>query len=138
MLLPILLVIHVFSAAFWYGSAVFLLRFVMPAAQAAGEAGGTVMREMTSGGRLRGAFVGTGTVTVLSGLALLGVISNGYQRVFMSTPTGLALSAGALCGFVALALGIALARGARSPFVSNGMLFFLSLALFAMVISRFA
>jgi uncharacterized membrane protein len=136
MLVPVLLVIHVFSAAFWYGAAVFLIRFVIPTAQAVGAPSQEFMQRL--GTRIPAVFAGAGGISVLSGIALLGAVSNGYRTPFINSPMGLTLCAGAACSLVALGFGVAAGRGVRPRFTGSAAVTFLSLTLFAMVIARFA
>jgi uncharacterized membrane protein len=136
MLVPILLVIHVFAAAFWYGAAVFLIRLVIPTAQAIGEPSREFMQRL--GTRIPAVFAGAGGTSVLSGIALLGVVSNGYRSPFINSPMGLTLCAGAACSLIALGFGVAAGRGVRPRLSGIATVAFLSLTLFAMVIAPYA
>lgn len=135
--IPALLVVHVFAAVFWYGSAMFLIRFVLPTASAAGESGGAFLARMAEQTRFPYALVGAGALTVLTGLALLDLVSGNFSPAFMSTNIGIALSIGGACALVAFVLAVLFARGVRTRAVGAGLLLFLGLALLAMILSRY-
>jgi uncharacterized membrane protein len=134
---PALLVVHVFAAVFWYGSAMFLIRFVLPTASAEGESGGLFLARMAERTRFPYALVGAGALVILTGLALLDLVSGGFSPAFMSTHTGIALSFGGACALVAFLLAILFARGLRSRAISAALILFLGLALLAMVLSNY-
>jgi uncharacterized membrane protein len=134
--IPALLVVHVFAAVFWYGSAMFLIRFVLPTASAAGESGEIFLSRMAEQTRFPYALVGAGALTVLTGLALLDLISGGFNPAFMSTHMGITFSVGGACALVAFLLAILFARGLRTRAVGAALLLFLGLALLAMVLAR--
>lgn len=135
--MPALLVVHVFAAVFWYGSAMFLIRFVLPTASAAGESGGLFLARMAKQTRFPYALVGAGALTILTGLALLDLVSGGFSQAYMSTHVGMTLSFGALCALIAFVLAILFARGLRTRAIGAALLVFLGLALLAMVLSRY-
>jgi uncharacterized membrane protein len=135
--IPALLVVHVFAAVFWYGSAMFLIRFVLPTVSAAGESGGLFLSRMAEQTRFPYALVGAGALTILTGLALLDLVSGGFSPAFMSTNTGITLSIGGACALVAFVLAILFARGVRTRAIGAALILFLGLALLAMVLSRY-
>jgi hypothetical protein len=121
--IPALLVVHVFAATFWYGSAAVIVRFVVPSAIAET--------------RFPYALAGAGGITVATGLALLGLISGGFSPAFMTTLMGLTLAFGAACAVVAFVLAVLFARGVRTRTISVATMVFLTFALLAMILNRY-
>ena len=137
-MLPTLLVIHVFSAFFWFGGSVFLIRFVAPTVAASGEEGLRFFMRMAETTRFSNALIGSGGLAVLSGAGLLGVVTGGFNPSLLGSSTSLTLLAGGLCALAAWLIafsrmGKGWARGPLAP-IYLGLL---GLALLAMVIAPF-
>lgn len=115
----------------------FLVRFVLPTASAAGESGELFLLRMVEQTRFPYALVGAGALTVLTGLALLDLVSGNFSPAFMGTNMGIALSAGGACALVAFLLAILFARGLRTRAIGAALILFLGLALLAMVLSHY-
>jgi uncharacterized membrane protein len=134
--IPALLVVHVFAAVFWYGSALFLIRFVLPTASAAGESGELFLSRMAEQTRFPYALVGAGALVILTGIALLDLLSGGFSPAFMSTHMGITFSVGGACALIAFVLAVLFARGVRTRAIGAALIAFLGLALLAMVLAR--
>ena len=102
-LTTILRFIHIFSAIFWVGTTLFMLFFLEPVIQRAGQAGGQVMQMLASGTRFPQVIALSGLVTVLAGLALYG-LKHGFEPATMFGPK-LPLILGALAGILAFFTG---------------------------------
>jgi len=124
--------VHIVAGAFWVGAAVFMAAIVVPAARAAGAEGGNFLERLMQQPRTRAALGGAMVLTVLSGLAMYGRLSGGFQRGWVTSPQGLALGAGAIATILAAAIGGA--RRGRSPGVVAGLLV---VAVAAMAIARY-
>ena len=83
--------------------------FVVPAAEEAGPAGGSVMQALTRRGMV-GALILSGVLVVLSGIYLLWRMSNHFSPGFMGSTRGILLSIGALFGLIALGIGAHVSR----------------------------
>ena len=101
----ILRLIHIGTAVFWGGTAFFLVSFLTPAVQAAGPEGGKVMQRLALSSFPK-VLPGIGSLTVLSGLAMYWHDSAGFQLNWITTPTGLGFSFGALMGLTSLLIGL--------------------------------
>jgi len=107
-LMIILRFFHVVSGILWVGGVVTATGFILPAIQATGPAGGSVMRYLLLNTKFGGYFPSLGGLTVLSGLWMFwhdGTASNG---TFYSSNQGITISIGALGGIIALIVGGAL------------------------------
>lgn len=97
-------VLHIVFAALWVGAAVLLTLFLSPAIRTLGLQGAPVMAELMR--RRMGAFLAAaGGLTVLSGLWMYWIFTNGLDADIMRHGAGLALGIGGLCGIVAVILG---------------------------------
>ena len=105
MLIIIMRLVHVFAGVAWAGGAFLLAGFVTPAVQRSGPTGGQVMRQMSDPGKLSPYFTVAALLTTLSGLYLFDVRSGHFNMAWISTPTGIALSIGALAGILAFLHG---------------------------------
>ena len=101
----VLRAIHVLSGALWVGAAVMNTAFVVPAVMASGPAGGQVMRVMAQVRRLPVFMNAVMVTTLVTGLALYGIDSGGFQWAWISSRTGLAFMVGAILAFVTAGIG---------------------------------
>ena len=95
---------HILTASLWIGAAALLTLYIMPAIRSAGAAGGTVVAESMRRGL--GVFMASvaGT-TILSGAWLFWIRFQVSGAAGMHSNGGIALTLGALAGFVAMILG---------------------------------
>jgi len=124
--------VHILAGVFWVGSAVFLAAIVLPAARAAGAEGGHFMERLMQQPRTRAALGGAMLLTVLSGVAMYGRLSGGFERAWVTSPHGLALALGGLATILAAVIGAA-RRGRSAALVAA----LLVLAVAAMVTARY-
>lgn len=97
-------VLHILFAAFWVGSAVFLTLYVTPAIRATGPQGASVMAELMRR-RMGGFIAAAAMLTVLSGLWMYWIFTNGFDGAIVAHGAGLALGIGGLCGIAAAVIG---------------------------------
>src|SRR5689334_12522167 len=95
---------HIIAGAFWFGTFMFVARFLMPAVKAAGPGAGPVMAQL--GKKIPQAMMGAAAVTILSGLWLMSLVSGGSTRVFMQSGFGRTIGLGAASAILALTLGM--------------------------------
>src|SRR2546426_6301973 len=124
--------IHILAGIFWVGSAVFTAVILVPAARAAGAAGGQFMERLMQQPRTRAALGGAMLLTVLSRFALYGRLSRGFERAWVTSAHRLVLRLGGLGAILAAVVG-AIRRG-RSSGAVGGLLV---LAAPAMAIARY-
>jgi len=96
-------VAHVFLAAIWLGSTVFMSELLVPALDAAGPAGGQVMGGLSRRVTVYMAILG-GT-TVLTGIYLFWHFTGGFDPSVSATNAGRAFGFGGLCGLIAAIIG---------------------------------
>ncbi|RME85345.1 MAG: hypothetical protein D6775_03070 [Caldilineae bacterium] len=110
--------IHIFSAIFWMGTTLFMLFFLEPVIQRAGQAGGQVMQLLAGTTRFPQVIALSGILTVLAGLLM-------YWRLYGFDPgimfgARLPLTLGALAGFLAVITGFAFQNRAVKQLVALG------------------
>ena len=98
--LIVLRIIHVVGAILWAGTGLFVALFLLPAMGMAGPAGAPVMSALVKK-RLFTIIPTVAVITMLAGLRLLWIISNGYSAEFFSTRGGLSYAFGAACAITA-------------------------------------
>ena len=97
-------VLHILFAALWVGSAVFFTLYVTPAIRATGPHGAPVMAELMRR-RMGGFIAAAAMLTVLSGLWMYWVFTNGFDGSIVAHGAGLALGIGGRCGIAAAVIG---------------------------------
>ncbi len=105
----VLRLIHIFSGVFWVGSLLVVTGFLQPAAASAGAEGGRFMQRLFNQTRFGPVQGIAGALTVLSGLLMYLRDSAGLQLAWITSPSGLVLTIGALAGILAGVVGAALA-----------------------------
>lgn len=109
--LLILRIIHVVGAVLWAGTALFVSYFLLPAMGAAGPAAAPVMGALVK----RRLFVIVPTVavlTMLAGLRLLWLISDGYSAAYFASRSGMTYAIGTVASVVAFTIFMTVNRPA--------------------------
>jgi len=107
---------HIVAGVFWVGAAAYGALFVMPTARAVGPEGGRfVGRLMQRMGPAMGIAM---LLTVVPGFIMYARLSAGFNRAWVTTPTGLALGTGAMVTILAVILGIAVNAPARGKMLA--------------------
>jgi len=104
-----LIALHVLAAAFWVGASL-TLKFVVDAVRRGGADAAAFMPTLMFRSGLARALGVAGATTILSGLAALWILSDGFNPAFMRSPTGMLISCGAACGILAVVTGIVTGR----------------------------
>jgi uncharacterized membrane protein len=107
---------HIVAGVFWVGSAAYGAFFVMPTARAAGPEGGRFVGQLMQ--RMGPALGIAMLFTIVPGFILYGQLSAGFNRAWATTPTGLALGAGALATILAVVAGIVVNAPTRKKMVA--------------------
>ncbi|MFN8570795.1 MAG: hypothetical protein U0132_01985 [Gemmatimonadaceae bacterium] len=118
MLTIALRLLHVVAGAIWTGGAVIIASYVVPSIQAAGPAGGAVMREIAFVRKLPIHMTILGFITVLAGFALYGLNARGTG--WGGTNTGMTFGIGGLFGLTALLLGAFWSRPTANKIAALG------------------
>ena len=98
-------VVHIVAAAFWVGGAIIGTFFLNPTAKALGPAAQPFMDHLSRQRRIGVFFPIVATLTVVAGAFLYWRASAGLSGTWITSPTGLAFTIGALCGIASLILG---------------------------------
>ena len=101
----VLRLLHILSGAFWYGAVIFTARFLMPSLKAAGPAAGPVMAQLNQR-RLSQALMGAAIVNVVSGGALMWVLSGGHMGAWMQLTSSKTFATGGTLAILALIIGM--------------------------------
>lgn len=109
--LLILRIIHVVGAVIWAGTALFVSFFLIPAIGMAGPAGAPVMGALIKR-RLFVIVPAVAVITMLAGLRLLWLISQGYSAAFFATRTGMTYAIGTVASIVAFTVFLTVNRPA--------------------------
>lgn len=104
----ILRVVHVGSAMAWFGGAIIGSFLLEPTAKALGREAAAFMDHLVTRRRMGVFFPIVAVLTVLSGAALYWRDSGGFQLAWITSPTGLGFSLGAVAGITSLVLGFVL------------------------------
>ena len=94
---------HVFLAAIWFGSTVFVSELLVPALDAAGPSGGQIMGGL--GRRITVYMAILAGTTVLTGIYLFWHFTGGFDPAVSKTNAGMAFGIGGAAGLVAAIIG---------------------------------
>ena len=109
--LLILRIIHVVGAVIWAGTALFVSFFLLPAMGAAGPAAAPVMGALVKR-RLFVIVPAIAVLTMLAGLRLLWLISDGYSAAFFASRPGMTYGTGTVVSIVAFTIFLTVNRPA--------------------------
>ena len=101
----VLRLLHILSGAFWYGSVIFLARFLAPSLGAAGPAAGPVMAQLNQR-KMSLALMGAAFVNVGSGIWLIFIVSGGAPGPWMQSGMGRTLGLGGALAILAMIIGM--------------------------------
>ena len=103
-------VLHILLAAIWFGAAVAMMFFVIPAIRDAKQAGGAVMAGVQSR-KYPQIMQSIAGLTVLTGFYLYWRFTGGFDPVLSASMGGRVFGTGAVAGILALILGATLVAG---------------------------
>jgi uncharacterized membrane protein len=106
--LILLRIIHVGSAMIWFGGAILAGFFLQPTAEALGRVGQPFMDHLLNRRRMGIFFPIVAALTILSGAALYWRDSAGLSIAWITSPTGLGFTIGAIAAILAFVLGFIL------------------------------
>jgi hypothetical protein len=105
----LLRVVHVLCGVFWAGALMFVVTFLEPSIRASGPEGAKVMRALIQRKYLNVIPI-LATLTVLSGVWLMWIVSNGFKGIWFASGPGATFTLGSVAGFVALMIGVHVLR----------------------------
>jgi uncharacterized membrane protein len=100
---------HVLGGIFWVGTALFVAVFLMPALTGAGAAAGQVMAALQRR-RLFLVLPTIATLTILSGVRLMQLTSDGFSSEYFNSPGGRVYAWGGVLAIAAFAFGLVVGR----------------------------
>jgi uncharacterized membrane protein len=106
--LILLRVVHVGSAMVWFGGAIIGGFFLQPAAKALGSAGQPFMDQLMNRRRMGVFFPVVAALTILSGAGFYWIDSGGLNAAWITSPTGLAFTIGAIAAIATFVGGLVL------------------------------
>lgn len=103
----LLRILHIGSGVFWVGAAFTFFLFVGPSAKAIGpDAQGAFMDQVSRVRRFPTVVLSAGIITVVAGAILYWRDSGGFSMAWISSPSGMGFTIGAIAGIASLILGI--------------------------------
>jgi uncharacterized membrane protein len=103
--IPLLRLLHIGAGAFWVGSVFTFFLFVQPAAVAVGPDATKFTYQLLHHRRLGVAILGSAVVTVVAGLWLLIITSNGLDPDLLFSESRLGYAVGGLAAILAIGIG---------------------------------
>ena len=107
--LVVLRLIHVLGGIIWVGAGIYSFVFLIPAVAAAGPAGGVVMANLQKR-KLFTVLPVVAILTMLSGVRLMQIVSNGFSPSYFRTPMGRMYAIAALLAILGFLIGIMISR----------------------------
>lgn len=108
----ILRLIHIFAGVFWAGANFVMAGFITPSVQATAPESGKFMQHLAQKSGFPRFSEVAGWLTILAGLGLYWLISDGFQLSWFSTRRGIILSIGALLAIIAMVIAYAMQKPA--------------------------
>ncbi|HVN14576.1 MAG TPA: hypothetical protein VMT73_02460 [Anaerolineales bacterium] len=104
-LIIVLRLVHVISGAFWVGAALVFFFFIGPTIGATAESGQKFAQHLIMRTRFTTALASAGGLTVLAGLILYWLDSNGLTSAWMHSGPGVGFALGGVFGIIGLIFG---------------------------------
>lgn len=109
-LLVILRLVHILGGVFWAGAAILMGAFISPAIRDTDKSGQEFSRHLILNTRYSDTIGAAAVLSVIAGVALYWIDSNGFTSAWMRSGPGITFGFGALFGLVALIYGIMLGQ----------------------------
>ena len=101
----VLRLIHIVAGAFWFGAVFTNFLFIQPAAAAAGPPAAGFSYQLLHHRRFATALIGSGAVTVLAGIVLLVITTNGLDPALLFSSGRLGYTFGGVLAILAFGIG---------------------------------
>lgn len=109
----LLRIVHVGAGVFWVGGALMTAFFIGPAVGATAEAGQRFMAHLVGNLKLSARLSAAAGLTVLAGVLLYWIDSDGLTSAWMKSGAGTGFTIGALFGLVGFVLGLMVGRAVK-------------------------
>jgi uncharacterized membrane protein len=109
-LLVVLRLLHIVSGIFWVGAALMMTFFVSPAARDAQDAGQKFLAQLMQKTPLSKSILIAALISVVAGITLYSIDSNGFTSAWMTAGPGLGFGLGGIAGLLGLYYGILISR----------------------------
>jgi uncharacterized membrane protein len=106
MLLLVLRLLHILAGAFWVGTIMAAVFFVEPTARAFGATGERFLAHLLFRQRLMPLLVGSALISITAGATLYWIDSGGLGLGWITSPTGLGFTTGAVAALSALVIAL--------------------------------
>jgi uncharacterized membrane protein len=106
MLLLILRLLHIVAGSFWVGTIVVAVFFVEPTAKAFGPTGERFLAHLLFRRHLMPLLVGSALVSITAGAVLYWIDSGGLGPAWITSPTGLGFTTGAVAALAAFLIAL--------------------------------
>lgn len=108
----LLRLVHILSGVFWAGANIMFAGFVNPSVKASAPESGKFMQYLAQkSGYPRVAEI-TGWLTILAGVGLYWIVSNGFQASWFTTRRGIVLTIGGLLAIITMIIAYAMQKPA--------------------------
>jgi uncharacterized membrane protein len=101
---------HILSGVFWAGVTFMYSLYLLPTVKNLGPDGGKFMNQLSKTNHFPMMMSISSFTTVVSGITLIGMLSNGFQFVWFSGTYGFFLSIGGILGIIAFGFGFFINR----------------------------
>jgi uncharacterized membrane protein len=102
--------IHIVTGVFWVGAGLMLTFFIVPTASANAENGQKFVQHLMSKTRISMVLAAAGGSSVLAGILLYAIDSNGFTSAWMSSSAGIGFGIGGAFGIIAFIFGVMISR----------------------------
>jgi uncharacterized membrane protein len=109
-LVIVLRLLHIFAGVVWAGTTILFYFMIGPAISATGDAGKAFIGYLITKARFTTVISAAAGTTVLAGLILYWIDSQGFTSAWMTSGAGIGFAIGGLAGITAFVLGIMFGR----------------------------
>jgi uncharacterized membrane protein len=110
----LLRLVHVLGAIFWVGGSLMMTLFVGPAIAADPQGGRKVLQHLMTNGKVSAWLSAAAGASVLAGLILYWLDSDGFRSAWTTSSTGIGFGLGALFGLAGFVAGIMIGRNNKA------------------------
>lgn len=106
--------LHIGAGVFWVGSALFATTLLVQAINATGASGQQVLQHLMAKSRMSPRLAAAGGITVLAGLILYWLDSDGFTSTWANSGPGIGFGLGGVAGLLGFIFGILVGRSNKA------------------------